>query len=378
MKILFFTESLTSGGKERRILELIQYLRQHTDYEISLVITEDIIDYDYVYQLGVPLILIKRERLKYDPQPFVKFYRYCREFKPDIIHAWGRMTTFYTIPTKLIRGIPLISSMIADAKRDYKIFSFDYLFFSSNLLFSNIILANSKAGLTAHKVKSHKAKAIWNGVHIERFQQKYDIKKVKEELNVTTEYMLVMVAAFSLFKDYDLFLDVAKGIGKIRNDVTLVGVGYGSEWERIQQRIKDEHITNVILIGKRKDVESIMAASDIGILCTYAEGISNSIIECMALGKPVISTDIVGGSKEIILEGETGYCIERNAEKIVSSIDYLLNNAELRISMGNKAKERISSHFSIKKMSEEFTHIYEDVLAHNSPNFSEPDSKSGV
>ena len=368
MKILFFTESLTCGGKERRILELIKYLRQHTDYEISLVITEDIIDYDYVYQLGIPLIIIKRERLKYDPQPFVKFYRYCCEFKPDIIHAWGRMTTFYAIPTKLIRKIPLISSMIADAKRDYKIFSFDYLFFSSNILFSNIILANSKAGLTAHKVKSHKAKAIWNGVHLERFQQKYDLKKVKEELNVTTEFMLVMVAAFSLLKDYDLFLDVAKGIGKIRNDVTLIGVGFGSEWERIQQRIKDEHISNVILIGKRKDVESIMAASDIGILCTYAEGISNSIIECMALGKPVISTDIVGGSKEIIIHGETGYCIERNSEKIVTSIDYLLNNSELRILMGKKAKERISSCFSIKRMSEEFKLIYEDVLTHNSPH----------
>jgi glycosyltransferase involved in cell wall biosynthesis len=378
MKILFFTESLTSGGKERRILELIKYLRQHTDYEISLVITEDIIDYDYVYQLGIPLIIIKRERLKYDPQPFVKFYRYCREFKPDIIHAWGRMTTFYAIPTKLIRRIPLISSMIADAKRDYKIFSFDYLFFASNIIFSNIILANSKAGLTAHKVKSHKAKVIWNGVHLERFIQKYDVKKVKEDLNVTTDFMLVMVAAFSLLKDYDLFLDVAKGIGKIRNDVTLVGVGFGSEWERIQQRIKDEHITNVILIGKRKDVESIMAASDIGILCTYAEGISNSIIECMALGKPVISTDIVGGSKEIIVEGETGYCIERNAEKIVTSIDFLLKNSELRTMMGNKAKERISSYFSIKRMSEEFESIYEDVLAHNSPALIEPGSNSGM
>ncbi len=378
MKILFFTESLTSGGKERRILELIKYLRQHTDYEISLVITEDIIDYDYVYQLGIPIIIIKRERLKYDPKPFVKFYRYCREFKPDIIHAWGRMTTFYAIPAKLILRIPLISSMIADAKRDYRIFSFDFLFFSSNILFSNIILANSKAGLTAHKVKSQKAKAIWNGVHLDRFQQKYDIKKVKEELNVTTDFMLVMVAAFSLLKDYDLFLDVAKGIGKIRNDVTLIGVGFGSEWERIQQRIKDEHISNVALIGKRKDVEAIMAASDIGLLCTYAEGISNSIIECMALGKPVISTDLIGGSKEIILEGETGYCIERNAEKIVTSVDYLLNNSELRISMGNKAKERISTHFSIKKMSEEFEHIYEDVLVNNSLKFSETELKSGM
>jgi glycosyltransferase involved in cell wall biosynthesis len=363
MKILFFTESLTCGGKERRILELIQYLKQNTDYDISLVITEEVIHYDYVYELGIPIIIIKRKFIKYDPTPFVKFYRYCAHFKPDIIHAWGRMTTFYSIPSKLIRRIPLISSMIADAQRDYKFISFDKIFFSSSIYFSDIILANSKAGLKAHKVNKPKARVIWNGVNLGRFQQKYDIKKVKEELGVKTEFMLVMVAAFSLLKDWDLFVNVAKEVGKIRDDVTFIGVGEGLERKRIQQRIKDEQITNVLLTGNQKDVERIIAASDIGLLCTYSEGISNSIIECMALGKPVISTDIVGGSKEIIVEGETGYCVERNTDKIVVLVNKILNDNELRISMGSKGKDRITSHFSIKRMGEEFQQIYNEVLS---------------
>ena len=104
--------------------------------------------------------------------------------------------------------------------------------------------------------------------------------------------MVVMVASFSKYKDYDLFVDVAKGIGKIRDDTTFIGIGDGSEWNRIQQRIKDEQINNIVLTGKQKEVERFIAASDIGLLCTYSEGISNSIIEYMSLGKPVISTDI--------------------------------------------------------------------------------------
>lgn len=362
MRILFFMDSLKCGGKERRLLELITYLRQRTDYTIALVLTESSIYYDYVYELDIPIEIIKRKGTKYDPRLFVKFYKYCRSFKPDIIHALGRMITFYCIPSKLICRVPLVSSLIADTLNDIKLFSLKNVYFHTDIFFANAILSNSNAGLMAYKIYSKKAKAIWNGVNLVRFQHNYDIQKVREELTTTAKFMLVMVATFSDLKDYDLFLDVAKELGKIRNDVVLIGVGEGPEWKRIRQRMEDEKINNVILTGSKKEVEPIIAASDIGILCTYSEGISNSIIECMALGKPVISTDITGGSKEIIVEGETGYCIERNIEKIVNLINFLLDNTKIRLLMGDKARERINSHFSITRMGQEFEKVYHEVL----------------
>jgi glycosyltransferase involved in cell wall biosynthesis len=351
------------GGKERRMLELMKYIKQHTDYEISLVIMEDIIEYEYVYDLGIPIVLLERKGLKYDPRPFIKFYKYCSSFKPDIIHTWTKMSTFYAIPTKLIRQIPLITSMIADALTDYKLSLFDHFFYSADFFFPNVIISNSNAGLKAYKIKGLRARVIWNGVSLERFQHQYDIAEVRDDLGITTKFMVIMVATFSLLKDYDLFLEVAKEIRKVRDDVTFAGVGDGSEWERINKRVEEENISNVILTGQQKEVEKIIAASDIGILCTYSEGISNSIIEYMALGKPVISTDLTGGSKELIIQGETGYCCERNVEKIVYLLNKLLNNTDLRNAMGNKAKNRISSDFTIKRMGEEFEMIYKEVLA---------------
>jgi glycosyltransferase involved in cell wall biosynthesis len=365
MKIIFFIDTLTSGGKERRMLELIGYLKQHTDHTLVLVLTENLIYYEYVYALGIEIKVIKRKGFKYDPTLFFRFYRFCCHFKPDIIHAWGRMTTFYSIPTKLLRRIPLISNLIADTLGTTKLSRMNALFFKVDVFFSTVILSNSEAGLKAYKINIPKAKVIWNGVHLERFQRKYDLENIRKQLNVSTKnYIIVMIAAFSKLKDYDLFLDVAKEIRKIRDDIVFLGVGDGMEWKRINQRIKDEQISNVILTGKQKDVERIIAVSDIGILCTYSEGISNSIIECMALGKPVISTDTTGGSKEIIINGETGYCIQRNSELIVDSINFLLNNKDVRISMGNNGKERIYTHFSIEKMGEVFKVLYTDVLNH--------------
>ena len=365
MRILFLTDTLGFGGKERRLLELIKYLKQNTDYTLALVLTEKTIYYDYVYELGIPIITIERKFTKYDPLPIVKFNKYCGSFKPDIIHSWGIMTTFFAIPAKLIRRIPLISSMIADVQGNHGTFSLKSILFNIDAFFSNIILSNSKAGIIAYKVNTTKAQVIWNGVHLERFQQKFVTNNVRLELGIKTDFVVVMVASFWIFKDYDLFIDIAKEIRKIRDDVTFIAVGDGNNLARIQQRIDNEKVDNVTLTGRQKDVERIIAASDIGILCTYSEGISNSIIEYMALGKPVISTDLKGGSKEIIIEGETGYCTERSTDKIVPLINLLLDNSALRASMGTKGKDRITSHFSISKMGKNFEEVYKNVLEKN-------------
>ena len=331
---------------------------------MALVITEPAIHYDYVNELGIPVEIIERKFFKYDPRLFRKFYRYSSRFRPDIIHAWGRMTTFYAIPTKLLLKVPLISGMISDARRDFNRASLSYLFFKTDILFADIILSNSNAGLAAYKIKTPRARVIWNGANPERFQQKFDTEKTKKELGISNGLIVIMVAAFTNYKDYNLFLDVAKEIGRLRNDVTFLGVGDGPNLDTIRRRTDNESLTNILLPGSSNDVESLIAASDIGILCTYSEGISNSIIEYMALGKPVISTDLVGGSREIIIEGVTGYCTERNVGKLTALLNHLLDNPELRTSMGIKGMERIHSHFSIDQMGLNFNTVYAEVLGH--------------
>ncbi len=362
MKILFFAESLTSGGKERRILELISYLTHYTEHEISLVLTEDKIFYLAIHELNITIKIFKRKFLKYDPWLFVKFLNYCRHFDPDIIHTWGKMTTFYALPAKIFCKIPLVSNLIADSNKNFRPLSVDSFFFKADIKFSNVLLSNSKAGLLAYNIKTPKALVINNGVNLKRFEQRVDIQKEKEILGIKTPYNVVMVAIFSVLKDYDLFVEVAKKCGEIRDDVTFVGVGNGVEFQRIQQKIKDENLNNILLTGYKNHVESIIAASDIGLLCTYSEGISNSIIEYMGLGKPVITTDQIGGSKEIVINGETGFIIDRNADEIVNSINILLDNKELRDSMGAKGRDIIKSKFSIDRMGEEFENVYNQVI----------------
>jgi hypothetical protein len=106
MRILFFIESLRCGGKERRLLELIQYLKENTGFEMILVLTENKIQYPHVNELGVPIKVIKRKYLKRDPMLFFRFYKLCNEVKPDIIHTWGSMSLslrIYLILTAILQ-----------------------------------------------------------------------------------------------------------------------------------------------------------------------------------------------------------------------------------------------------------------------------------
>ena len=356
MKILFFVQNLLAGGMERRLLELIRYLKLNDGYDIVLVIAEDDIYFDYVTKLGVRIELIKRKS-KYDPTLFVRFYRLCKQFNPDIIHAWGRFATFNAIPAKILCRKPLLSNLINNAKVDFRKHSLDKIQHKSGLFFADIILSNSEAGLRAYKINSPKARVIRNGVYIERFNNESDKLSERLKLKVYTDYIVVMVARFTKSKDYDLFIDVARETGRNRNDTTFIGVGDGPERSRIQNRIKDEHLNNVLLVGNRDDIETIIAASDIGLLCTYSEGISNSVIEFMALAKPVIVTDLYGGSREVIMEGETGFCTSRDVNTIIQQLNLLLDDDNLRKTMGNKGKERILGEFTIEKMGNNFIEV---------------------
>lgn len=363
MKILFFIESLRSGGKERRLVELLIYLKQNTNYELRLVLTESEIHYSYVRDLDIPIDIIKRKYFKKDPSLFFRFYRIAKQFNPDIIHTWGTMSTLYAIPAKRLLKKTMLANLIASAKKNYRKLSLSAFFNSCDYKFADVILGNSITGFKAFGLQNNpKMHLIYNGVHLERFKIEENKDEIKQQLKISTPYIAIMVASAQKYKDYDLLLDVVKQIANIRNDITFIGVGGGSELNRLNSRIENENIKNILLTGRRNDVEYLIKISDIALLFSPSEGISNSIIEYMALGKPVITTDLVGGSREIIEEGQSGYIMQPNANDIACKINELMNNRELMYKLGQKGKKIIEQKFSIEKMGKAFIAIYEKTF----------------
>ena len=365
MKILYFIGTLCTGGKERRLIELMSGLKGNTDIEILLILAFNQIDYEYFYNLNIDYVSIDKRPNKKSIKVFFQLDKIIKNFKPDIIHTWGSMQTFYMLPSSILRKIPLINSQITNApligtKRSL----FQRFINNINLRTSTINLANSYAGLKSYSIENNKnSRVIHNGFNMNRIKLLEDSSKIRKQLNIKTKYVVCMVGAFSDRKDYETYLTVAEKIIKNRNDISFLGIGSGYLLEKYRKEY--ERFKRIILPGRMSDVESIINVSDICVLMTsgnvHGEGISNSIMEYMALGKPIVASDS-GGTSEIVQNNKTGFIIpDKSYDELKTKIHYLLSNKKLRDEMGNLGKKRISDRFNIDLMLFSFLDLYNDV-----------------
>ena len=371
MKILFFIGTLRSGGKERRLIELLTYLKGKKKYVILVILAFDQIEYPTFQELNINFITLNKKANCKDPKIFFQIDKIVKEFKPHIIHTWGSMQTFYMIPSSLFRHIPIVNSQITSAPPTIKRWSFDNIIDKINFSFSKMLLANSYEGLIAYKANHLKiSHVIYNGVNLKRFEKLPVPSLIKNNYGINTKFTVIMVASFTQNKDYGLFYRVAKLVIYRMNDVSFIGVGAPGNDDKKYKRLValTENNPKILFPGRINDVEALVNACDICVLFSnkmiHGEGISNAIIEYLALGKTVIAND-AGGTKEIVKHNVNGYLISDETEKEVANIIIdLINNPRKRTELGNNGKHLIENEFTIERMGREFEDIYCLMLNH--------------
>jgi glycosyltransferase involved in cell wall biosynthesis len=365
MRILFFIDSFPAGGKERRLLELMKGLQQQPDIEFELVIMTNDVHYKEVYDLNIKIHFVIRKTKK-DFSVFSKFCRLCRNFKPDIVHCWDSMTAVYLVPVTKWLGIKFVNGMVVDSPSKQNIRNKTWLRAKLTFPFSNLIIGNSRAGLAAYGAPAKKGICIYNGFNFKRTENLSEAERIRKDLNIHTKYIIGMVASFSVFKDYKTYYTAARLLLNKRKDITFVAIGDNTDSSDSLAQAGRAYADHFRLLGRRSGIESYISIMDICVLATYTEGISNSILEYMAMGKPVVATD-GGGTKEIVLEEETGFLVNpENPGELADKIEILLNNEALRAEMGNKGKERVKKQFSIEQMINSYIYHYRKLAGDKS------------
>lgn len=367
MKILFYINGIHPGGKERRMIELMKELKLRKGIDFELVLMNREINYPEILKMDIKLHYLIRKSKK-DLSIFRKFYKLCKEFSPDIIHCWDSMTAVYAIPACKLLKIKFMNGMVVDTPVKKNISNKNWLRARLTFPFSDAIVGNSKAGMKAYKVPLKKSLIIYNGYNFKRNEQLLDNKIIRKELDIDTKYIIGMVANFSENKDYKTFYRAANFIIKKRQDITFLAIGNNTDSDASKQLIGSELKDHFRLLGKKSGIESVINAMDICVLATFTEGISNSIMEYMALGKPVIATS-GGGTDEIVENGKTGILTQvSDAVEMADKMELLLNSPELCRKMGLDGKKRIQNLFSIDIMVNKFIFYYEKLL--NDSNFN--------
>jgi glycosyltransferase involved in cell wall biosynthesis len=362
MKILFFVSGLGPGGKERRLTELLKELKYHSDVEFELVIMSHDIHYEEVFDLNIPIHYLVR-KAKRDLSIFRKLYKLCKTFNPDIIHCWDSMTAIYSSPVCKILHIPLINGMVIDSPQKQNIFNKYWLRAKLTFPFSNYIVGNSKAGIASYHAPLKKSIVIPNGFNFDRIKNVIDKKIISAQISLKSKFVIGMVASFTPYKDYKTFFKAAQIVLNNRTDITFLAIGSFTDSSLAKSMIESNKLDHFRLLGNISGVESYVNAMDICVLSTFTEGISNSILEYMALGKPVIATS-GGGTNEIIENNKTGFLVAvSNPEELSSKMQILLQDENLRLKMGLAGKERIESIFSIEIMLNKYISLYHNVMS---------------
>ncbi|WP_298488569.1 glycosyltransferase [uncultured Maribacter sp.] len=367
MKITFVLDTFGGGGKERRCLQLLQGLNKQGYTDIQIIIVNNDVAYEELYLVDAQLHIIDRKKRGLNIlQTFIILYYLLRKFNSDIVQVWGVFSTFFINPIRCIMRFKYIGSYVANCNKPKK-FSIENFNIRLNSLLSNYVIGNSEAGIKAYSIPRRKAKVIYNGFNEERYiNNDFNKVKFKEDIGVSSTYVVSMIARLDANKDQETFILAAKEIIRKRKDVTFLIIGGGPNLEYLQTLITEFESLYIYFLGFRSDVENILSITDVSVLCTnpskHKEGVSNAIMESFAFGVPVIATND-GGTPEIVETDVNGFLIEEHNSQILSErICEILNNEKLKIKLSHAAKSTIKTKFSLNNMTTQYVDMYNLLL----------------
>ncbi|MBA4317325.1 MAG: hypothetical protein C0412_02890 [Flavobacterium sp.] len=195
-------------------------------------------------------------------------------------------------------------------------------------------------------VEKNKVTVIPNGIDTDYYNKIPKDQTLRKELGFhNNDIVLICVANLHVNKGHKLLLKAFEDLYKTHRNIKLLLIGDGAEKENLQKQIKNYNSKNcVFFLGKRNDVPKLLKISDIFVLPTLFEGMSNAIMEAMASGVPVAVSDIKE-NKELL--GETGgyYFQTNNSVAISRAIETILISSEEAHKIALNGKEIISKKY---------------------------------
>ncbi|MCG3204782.1 MAG: Glycosyltransferase Gtf1 [Elusimicrobia bacterium] len=224
----------------------------------------------------------------------------------------------------------------------------------------NGVVANSER-VRVHVIKEDRlaptlVHTIYNGIDIK-------VSGSRTPANASS-LRVALVANFIPIKRHEVALEALLKLKKIAPtlNIQLYFYGKGPSLEDIRSRVEKEGLENQVHFeGAVTDVSARLGQMDVGLLCSDREGLSNSIMEYMVHGLPVVATS-VGGNPELV-DSTNGFLVPpSDPEALAKALLILAENQPLRLSMGKKSREKIETEFSWEKTLKKMESLYKETL----------------
>lgn len=369
--VLYPITDLARDGAQRQLLELVKGLDKERFRAIVLALRpsgpmeaefRDVSDVEF---------LSLRMRGKLNPLSFLEIVNIVRRMHVDIVQPFLTPATFFgLLPALLCRTpVKIITERLSAGRTDIGFGHRFYLKIEDLLSpVADLAIANSEAGkeyLIQRGFNPGRIRVIYNGLEVDRLcARREEIERVKRDLAVPVGGNVIgMLARLFPQKRHDVFLKAARIVSAAAPGARFALVGDGPLRSYLENLSQELGIASkVSFFGEQREVGPYVSAFDIAVLVSEAEGCSNSILEAMALGKPVVATD-VGGNQELVCHGETGFLVPvGDAKAVAQTVLYLIRDPEMAKAMGERARQGVRSRFSITNMVKRYESLYEETL----------------
>jgi len=348
--------ALTYGGAERQLVELLRRLDRRRFHPIVYCISDKTDPFGpQLEALGVTVHVLGRE-VRTDFGRAMALAKALRRDRIDLLHSWLYIGNMYAVLARFSGAVRWFvpSARSCTTKGGLHLRVLNVLAFRCA---DRIVCNAHRVGeYIASKYLAPRAKiqVIHNGLDLDRFAPR--------PAPHTDGPRIGTVGRLVPLKNLPMFIEAAASVRAQCPTATFSVVGVGPERAPMEHLVRERGLSDaVVFLGERHDVPELLQEWDLFWLTSLWEGLPNVVLEAMACGVPVISTD-VGGVTEIIHDGIDGIVIPAHGvrELVRHSIE-LIQDTTRRRAMGAAARTRAQA-FSLGRMAGAFERLYAEVL----------------
>ena len=342
MKVIFYSHNLHPGGAEKQCVLVAAELKRQFGYETVVLLNDgsDIKDeyLDYIKSAKVsvevlPVNFIKR---------IARLYTIFRRNQDGVLFNYLTYPDFFGGFAAWAAGLRLIVGGIeTDRMFGNKLWA-EYV---AHKCFSHVTICNSNKAFeffAEHGFSKKRMVVLPSGIDVSGI--------IKADVSRQDNVGIVAVGRFVPEKDYITWVRVIARVYAKRQNIPATIVGYGTQETMIREEIARNHLEKVITIlpGQTTDVFAELSRNQIYLSTSIQEGTSNTILEGMAHGLPVVATK-VGDNEYMIEDGQSGFlCQPKDEESLANAVLRLVVSPTRRLSMGDSATTRISNKYSLE------------------------------
>ena len=365
------------GGLENGLVNLINRLPA-AEFQHMIVCLTDFTEFAQRIQRDDVEIIALHKRPGHDWRMFVELFRLFRRRKPDIVHSRNLASLEAQIPAWLAGIRSRIHGEHGRDVSDMDGTNWKYILQRRAIrpfVHHYIALSRDLESYLEEKIRvpARRITRIINGVDVGLFRPPETRSRgaLPKDFASATDLVIGTVGRLEPIKDQGTlvraFIELAERYPAHRERLRLVLVGDGSTRQDLQELLGDTGLAGQVwFAGSREDVPQLMQAMDVFVLPSLAEGISNTIMEAMACGLPVVATD-VGGNAELVMEGQSGFLVPRDdPSQMATALSSYLETPEIVEQQGQAARDRAEQAFSLAVMVDSYRRVYRRVTGKGS------------